>query len=374
MESRGMSSEELRLKLRKERFAENSDSAMVRKSKLKMKQAVKQTKKIQDKLIAAESGVEVEWSKLAVKGTCKKLEKSYFRLTSAADPSTVRPQKILEKALNLVCQKVESSAKSDKNSYFYAQDQLKAIRQDCTVQHIRNEFTVRVYETHARMAIEYGDTNDFNQCQSQVIALYGEGLSGCHAEFLAYRILYQICAGTSGQWGDVLKTLSLSAQYGEDACIQNALQIRHAIKTNNFVKLFSLVDIAPNLGKQLINLFIEKLKFRYLQIMCKAFKPNLSIVYASKALGFFLANANDSHVEGKLSPGKRVDMDPATCFQWLKKHGVCFVDGIKVYSHQKDVYIDCKASMGTLFIPEDKNRVSHGDANLAIDDFLRTFN
>lgn len=33
---------------------------------------------------------EIDWSALAIKGTLETLEKSYFRLTSAPDPATVR--------------------------------------------------------------------------------------------------------------------------------------------------------------------------------------------------------------------------------------------------------------------------------------------
>ena len=42
---------------------------------------------------------------LTVKGTCTKLEKTYFRLTSAPDPADVRPEHILKKALKLLKKK-----------------------------------------------------------------------------------------------------------------------------------------------------------------------------------------------------------------------------------------------------------------------------
>lgn len=123
-------------------------------------------------------------------GTNTNLEKHYLRLTSEPKPETVRPLNILKKSFKMLNEKyIKDSA-----NYGYLCDQLRSLRQDLTVQHIRNEFTIRVYEFNCKVSIDFDDMGEFNRCQSQLKFLYRifDKNNPNMYDFLAYTVLYYI--------------------------------------------------------------------------------------------------------------------------------------------------------------------------------------
>lgn len=128
-------------------------------------------------------------------GYLNALEKRYLRLTSEPDPALVRPQNVLAKSLDFVMEKYNTT----NAGYLYINDQLKAIRQDLTVQHIKNDITIKVYKTHGRLAIINNDLGEFNQCSSQLKQIYlqvGDSASFKDTyEFMCYRVLYLLLTG-----------------------------------------------------------------------------------------------------------------------------------------------------------------------------------
>ncbi|KAJ5754749.1 hypothetical protein N7533_004292 [Penicillium manginii] len=193
-------------------------------------------------------------------GRCQKLEKNYFRLTSAPNPDT------------------------QESNYTYICDQFKSLRQDLTVQHIRTEFTVTVYEIHARIALEKGDLGEYNQCQTQLRVLYAQSLGGNPTEFKAYRILYFIYTRNWTAMNDALADVTAADKKNE--AVKHALDVRSALALGNYHRFFQLYLETPNMGAYLMDMFVERERLSALAAMCKAYKPDVNIRFITEELGF----------------------------------------------------------------------------------------
>lgn len=198
-----------------------------------------------------------------VVGTCQTLEKHYFRLTSDADPTKVRPESVLKDTLEFLKKKWKKEG-----NYNYICDQFKSLRQDLTVQGIKNEFTVNVYEIHARIALEKGDLGEYNQCQTQLRVLYGQNLGGNPVEFKAYRILYFIHTSNRTALNDVLAELTTAEK--EEKAIKHALNVRSALALGNYHRFFRLYLETPNMGAYLMDMFVLRQRLEAISNICKA--------------------------------------------------------------------------------------------------------
>jgi hypothetical protein len=235
---------------------------------------------------------EVEMRSMQIVGTCQTVEKEYFRLTSAPDPSTVRPLSVLQEALDRLKRSFEVMGEIEKQcEYIKICSQLKAIRQDLTVQFIQDHFTVDVYETHARVALECGDLNEYNQCQTQLKFLYASGYKGSEMEFIAYRILYYVYLQGNKKYdggsGDLIYIIAnLKKEAHDNSAVQHALQVRQAVQTGNYHRLFLLWNCTPGRGMFIIDLMKNQWRINALTKIIKGYRPSVSVVFVVKELVF----------------------------------------------------------------------------------------
>ncbi|PWN33884.1 uncharacterized protein FA14DRAFT_161517 [Meira miltonrushii] len=221
----------------------------------------------------------IDWDQDTVVGLSTKLEKPYLRLTSAPDPRNVRTLATLMQTLELLKKKWRTEG-----NYNYICDQFKSMRQDLTVQRIKNEFTVKVYEIHARIALEKGDLGEYNQCQSQLRGLYALGIKGSVMEFLAYRILYLLHTRNRRDVNTLMAELTPKDK--AEKAVKHALSIRSALATGNYHAFFRLYNDSPNMNAYILDHLIDRERINALLILARCFRPNLSLSFLTSELAF----------------------------------------------------------------------------------------
>ena len=264
-------------------------------------------------------------------GTCMTMYKEYVRATDIPDPSEIRPAHILQKWLNHLKGKWEEGTgykwdssgilqndlspkiltytsilnvvsdperkKKLSSDYDFMLSQLKAIRNDMNAQRIEGLLYIDLYETHAKIALQCGDTNEFNICQTKLNEAYNESMVGSertHFEFLYYRLLYCIFEDSNS----VLKIMnSLTKEEKAHLWIRFALKIRETLATRNYHLFFLLFLRAPGMGKFLIQQYINRERVKALRLIIACFRPTVHIDFLAKELGFGEGIINDDALD-----------------------------------------------------------------------------
>ena len=157
--------------------------------------------------------------------------------------------------------------------YLYLWEQMKSIRQDLTVQRVRNEFTVEVYEMHARICLEFDDETELKQCQAQLAALYEDGIGTREAqrEFMAYDLLYNLGKQAVENVNKLM--LQLTREDAEDKFIAHALKVREAATGGNYHRWFKLYASAPGHSAYLMDHFADRERLAALKVTAHQLQP-----------------------------------------------------------------------------------------------------
>ena len=259
-------------------------------------------------------------------GTNTSLEKSFLRLTEAPSMATVRPPSVLARALELVCSKWRAN-----RDYEYAKDQLKSIRQDLTVQHIRDgDLVLDTYQTHAKIALECGDLAEYNQCSAVLKSLHAhalervvakrassakgsgkkrkksetsskrksfggdedeeEKLEGVDyiAEFAAYRLIYAAGAGSKSERAAALsrELRDVPESLKTHPFVRHAFRVCEALATNNFYRFFALHREAPRMSARLMDVIVPGIRDEAFRALLRAHAPTIPTAFITNALGF----------------------------------------------------------------------------------------
>lgn len=259
----------------------------------------------------------IDWDRDTIVGTSQEIFKDYLRLTTEPKPEQIRPYAVLQQTLLELKKRWR-----EKCNYNWICSQFKSLRQDLTVQRIKNDFTVQVYEIHARMALESGDMVEYNQCQATLKTLYELAIPGKVEEFTAYRILMLLHGRNRSELN--LFVGQLTPRQKADPAVRHALAVQRALSMGNYHLLFDLYLTAPNMGAYIMDHFIDRERIKALMVISKAYKT-IPLKFINDVLAF------DS-------------LDAARVF--LVDHSAAFFTNLRDPDSQK--ILDCKPAIPQL--------------------------
>lgn len=286
-------------------------------------------------------------------GENPQLEKAYVRLTGEPRREDVRPLKVLIKSLAHI-----KATYAQNEDFEWANEQLKSVRQDLVVQGLlQNRFARDVYETHARILLENGDLDEFQQCQSMIRSLtkgngalddvsvqaslgsvarsFELGVNRTMSkprrqtpededEFLGYSILYSLVRNSSIDLKiELQRAKSAGCSEERESSCSHAVKVVKAVEGDDYRSFFRLYENAPHMSAYLCDFLVKRVRDGALDRVLSAHRPNVSVEYIRECLHF-------------------EDLDETRRF--LRQKRAVFVDELT----EPEFWVDCKASLSRM--------------------------
>ena len=208
-----------------------------------------------------------------------------------------------------------------------------------------------MYETHARIALESGDFQEFGQAQTQLQLLYKDGHTNGldrECEFAGYKILYACLMTGPSDSGLVSFVNGLDDAHQSHEAVRHALQVRSALLTTNFHLFFSSWNSAPNMSGYLMDPLADGVRLRSARILVGAYRPRMSLAQITRTLAFDREEEDSTGMtdgEVRAPPSAAAQRDCKEyldekfegAFVWIKESSA---DGLGAGS----LSIDCKAT------------------------------
>jgi hypothetical protein len=157
--------------------------------------------------------------------------------------------------------------------------------------------------------------------------------------------------------------------------------VRSALAANNYAAFFRLYRGAPNAGRALMDAAVERMRFSAASVVARAYRPAVPLAALVSALGFDTpaeeadapaADADAAAGADAAAPVASVapEVALAALREWLLAHGASVAGA----AGSEEEAMECGAAAASaLFVPPPENAVAHGDADLDVSDFLKSW-
>ncbi|CAJ1406074.1 unnamed protein product [Effrenium voratum] len=209
-----------------------------------------------------------------------------MRFSEAPRPEEVRPLPVLREAFKKTREKWTKD-----QDWSYVGEMLRSIRQDLTIQMLRDIFVVEVHEYWAQLALEVGDFKQFDQAAVQLQAYYADPTLEKGAtklnEVLAWRLLYLTVEGEGIATTEFLRRNAQRLDFSVPV-VKLAWRLRRAISQRCHTKAMHMLappktegqtgedDVPPVLPESLRAELLRRVKLAQLMEVCKAVRENMS--------------------------------------------------------------------------------------------------